>query len=292
MDFSKIVEKHGYSDELANFLKQVYDEFVLEFGPDSEKIIYMAFYEVPVIDVGNIYDGVKKYDLYRDVKGTIVKDDDLKRASGCNSSKPDYENNTVKRAVLIKNLDLNDSNKKATLIHELGHLIKGYLNEYKLDNGIEIQRSGLIETIVKVDENGFELLLEKGVGLEEGLNSILERKITRKLVDPTYEIHGYGVVTKVGETFIDLCGQDIVNNAQIFDKKAELIAMFNERYGLNAYERFELVADKLYRIGLDVFANIFEPEKMQKYAELQKSVIENEYIPLVKELRTYALGGR
>lgn len=56
MDFLNIVEKYGYNTELANFLKQIYDELVEYLGDDKEAIIYEAFLNTEVVDCDNIYE--------------------------------------------------------------------------------------------------------------------------------------------------------------------------------------------------------------------------------------------
>ena len=300
MDFNKIIEKHGYSEELGDFLKQIYDEFVVEFDSDYECVIFDAFYNAPILSVNNVYEGMKEHDfIVESDSDGIVNEGDLRRSSGCYSAKSTerFENgqyvlDDIKRAVFINQLDLKKDWQKAVLIHELGHLVKAYIGEYTINGNIKINKSGLIRSVSRIDGlNDYTLIEEKGVGLEEGLNTALEETVTRKLVDPDYKANTYGVVCAMGNKFLELCGKEKVYKAQISGNKEELITYFDEKYGMGSYEMFENMADKAYELALEAFSYIFDPPKMNEAFGKVRQIINEEYWPFVNECEKKTMSG-
>ena len=281
-DFNIIRDKYHYEESLGDFLEQVYEAFLLEFGEDYRDIIYNAFLNTPVSSCSNIYQGLKNRNMLSDNFG-LVKEADLRRASGVYQSYPNIEYNngkyflkSVDRVVLIQDLDLSKEQSKSTLIHELGHLIKSYQNEFKIDDDVLTTRSGLMETKEKLSyqDNKVtrEMILERGVGLEEGLNSVLEEKICKKLIHPDYEVKGYGIINVLADNTLNMldCKNEVYQEQML--KNNDLNTTFK-----GVYADFLKVMDKMYYLTLKLFGNAFNSEEMHKTSDEMKYLLETEF---------------
>ena len=294
MNIENIIKKFNYDETLANFLRELYPEFIAYFGADKEPIIYEALYNTPILIGDNVYQILKNNDMLDNDDGYAVSAADLKRSSGAYQSKAiiDYEDNEFKikevKRVVIVTKNYNNGFSKSPLIHELGHLIKSYYNEYKIDNDLLIGRSGLIETkkrLIKDGEKIKEVLIEeKGVGLEEGLNSIMQEEITKKLVDPNFEISGYGVLCHLAKIIV---GSDLLSaflEAEIKDDKESLITKLDEEFIPSAYKRIDKIFDKLYILTLKRFSEIFDKNKFKITTEEIEKLIKEDFNTLIKEI--------
>lgn len=300
MNFEDIVRKYNYSRELAEFLKQIYDEFVREFGEDVEPIIYEAFLNTKVVSCDNIYLYLKSKGLLDNQVGdSLVDERELRMATGVyhsypilqyNEDKKEYTIVDVVRVVAINNLDLSKDYIKGALIHELGHMVKAFYKEFSIEGNILTTRSGLIETKEELTYENNHVIRrvkgEKSVGLEEGLSAVLERDIARRIVDVDYEIHGYGVVHAVARNFTKKDElKKVILNAQMLKDKDRLIDFFNDYFAVEySYETLEALVDKMYVLGLRQFAAMFNPDKMQAIARELNDVIINEYNPFIDKL--------
>lgn len=272
-EFQKIIDQYHYSEAFGVFLYQVYKAFVEEMGDIYEPIIYEAFLNTDIVNCQNIYDYLKEQDLLDSGNDNLVSESDLRRSNGIYQSVPKvvYDENTgsyvvesVWRVVAVRDFDLSQDYAKASLIHELGHLIKSYFKEYQILDDILVQRSGLIETREKmVLENGKVkrvLISEKGVGLEEGFNSLLEEKIAKRIVNENYRVSGYEIIQAVASNLLEMKDiEAILYEAQILDQKFK----FSQEIG-EEYEHLEIIGDRIYSLSLKMFSEIFDPEKMQK----------------------------
>ncbi|MBQ8901875.1 MAG: hypothetical protein IJY87_02265 [Bacilli bacterium] len=293
MKFEKIVQRHSYDIVFSSFLKDVYYELVKYFK--NEEIVFEALFNTKIVSVENVYDYMKDNDLLEDYD-TLVTNSDMKRSSGVCQSIPEIiynpQTNTynivnVKRSVAVVNLDLSRTHSKATLIHELCHLIKSYYNEYTIEGNILISHSGLIESHYELSFDGTKvtkkLIKEIGVGLEEGLTSVDEEEITRNIVDSEYTSSGYGVVNSVARNLLQIPDiRDIIINAQIYHDKSEIY----DKLGIEDYIILEELANKLYELNLEMFSQAFEPEKMTETAERIKEILRTEYAPLKSKMES------
>lgn len=293
MNFDLIIEKFNYEPAFGQFLKEVYYELINYFG--NEEIVFNALMNTPIVSVNNAYDYLKENDLLDDNE-QLVTDGDMKRSAGVCNSVPEISYNSttnsfemanVKRCVAVVNLDLTSTSSKATLIHEICHLIKSYYNEYVIEGNHLIAHSGLIESHYELSYNGEKviknLVNEIGVGLEEGLTSVAEEEITRSIVDSEYQSSGYGVVNAIARHLLELPEiKEVVVNAQIYHNKDELFY----KLGAENYTELDQVSNKIYELSLKMFSEVFEYEKMQKTAELIKEIIRNEYLPIKTKLET------
>lgn len=285
MDFVNIVNKFGYSEEFSKVLKQIYDQLIVIFK--NEQLVYEALLNTKIVNVNNVYNYLRDNELLESDE-TLVTESDLKRSSGVYHSVPEitfsdgkYEIKSVKRVVAVVNLDLSNTSSKATLAHELSHLIKSYYNEYTIENNILTANSGFITSTYELSHDGEKvtkkLLKEAGVGLEEGLTSVQEELITRNAFDIGYKSSGYGAVNGIAGNFLELTDMyDVIINAEIYHDKSELF----KRIKLEEYTVLEEVADRIYKLGLEMFASAMDYDKMLEIAEEMKKIIREEYAPL------------
>lgn len=289
MDFKKIVEKYNYSSEFSLFLEQVYRELINYYG--NEELVFNALYNTKIVSVLNVYNYLKDNNLL-DSNNTMVQDGDLKRSSGVYQSIPQlsYSNGNfrvddIERVVAVVDFDLNDSSKKATLIHELCHLIKSYYNEYTIVDNKLITRSGLIESTyeLKID-NGIvtkELIKEDGVGLEEGLTSVVEEEISRNIILKEYKSSGYGVVNVIARNLLEIPNiSNVIINAELYHDYKEIFSILD----IFDYRELIRITDEVYKLVLLMFSQIFEQEKMQDTAKKINEILINYYKPLNQKI--------
>lgn len=300
MNIKEIINKYQYNKDLADFIRQVYSEFIIYLGSEYEPIIYEALLNTEIVNCDNIYTCLKARGMLENQEGeSLVSEADLKRATGVYNSYPniiyDFQSNQfkiqdVKRVVAVCNLDLSKDYIKGALIHELGHMVKAFYKEFSIEGNILTTRSGLIETKEELTYENNHVIRrvkgEKSVGLEEGLSAVLERDIARRIVDVDYEIHGYGVVHAVARNFTKKDElKKVILNAQMLKDKDRLIDFFNDYFAVEySYETLEALVDKMYVLGLRQFAAMFNPDKMQAIARELNDVIINEYNPFIDKL--------
>lgn len=299
MDINNIINKFQYPKDLADLIKSIYEELLFEFGFDFEPIIYEAFLNTEIVNCTNVYDCLKSKGMLENQYGEqSVKEGDLKRATGVyirypviefNKLSGKFEITSTTGVIAISNINLARDYIKGTIIHECGHMIKGYYKEFDIDGDILTTRSGLIETKERLSlKDGVvvrEVISEKGVGLEEGLNSVLESDIAHKLISENYDVSGYKLVASIASNFlIENELKKRILSAQILKEKDELIAFFDSYFMEGAYEKLEDLTDRLYRLGLKQFSEIFSPDKMKITTEEIKRIIETEYNPFINSL--------
>lgn len=282
----KLIEKYNYPDDLANFLRDLYPWLIEYFGSDKKDIIDAMFLDTPIFTNTNSYEIVKKYGDLENLG--IVKEDDFKRASGVCSFDVDviwengeYKIDKYKRVVSVSG-DISLDYVKSGLIHEICHAIKNYYNGFIVVGDILIERSGLIEKKSKLTYvNGRvkkQFIEEHNVAFEEGLNSLAEEWLAKKVIAPDYEVKGYGLITQMARNVVRGldCLQELVN-AQIYKTDVDFIP---------EYDRLMAISDLIYQKNLELFEAIFDKEKFNKInAELQSMII-NDYNPLIKEIIT------
>ncbi len=282
----KIIEKYNYPADLANFLRDLYPWLIEYFGKDKKDIIDATLLDTPIFTNTNSYEIVKKYGDLENLG--MVKEDDFKRSSGVCSFDVDviwengeYKIDKYKRAVSVSG-DISEERVKSDLIHEICHAIKTYYNGFVICGDILIERDGLIIRRSKlINENNRvrkALIEEHNVAFEEGLNSLAEEWLAKKVIDPDYEVKGYGLITQMARNVVRGldCLQELVN-AQIYKTDVDFIP---------EYEKLMAISDLIYQKNLKLFESIFDKEKFNEVnAELQ-SIIINDYNPLIKEIIT------
>lgn len=276
-NFENIIKKYNYGKQFSNFLYQAYIELVNYYG--NENIIYNAFLNTEINNVKDMYKYLKENDLLED--NNLVTENDLKISSGMYISKPiikqlnnKYEIIDTKRVVLVHKFNINDTNKKAALIHELCHMVKSYEEEYKIIGNILINNSGLIERHYKLlSENGKthkEILREKGVGLEEGFTAIAEEYIIRRMIDKNYQQSGYESVYVLAKILINYTNESIIKYSSLHKDKDILYDKITN------YTEIEELADITYKLNLEMYSELFEQEEIKQIKNIMLNLI-NEY---------------
>lgn len=290
-----VIKKYGYNTELATFLKQIYDELVEYFGVDKEAIVYEAFLNTKVVDCDNIYEYLNS-EGYLDE--TEIDDKSLKIATGICFTKSDitydensktFELNGIRRKILVCNLKQNEDYIKGSLIHELGHLVKNYYKSHEISGNLLIIREGFIKTVYELsykDGKVCETLIGKeGVGLEEGLNSILEHDIAKKIVNPNYYVSGYNLVREIAKIIpVNLGLKEAVLNAQVMKEKDAFVREFDLIFMEGAFKKFESLLDKIYYLNLKQVAAIGNRELLMSIASEIDDVMKGELSQLLNEM--------
>lgn len=55
MNIKEIINKYQYNKDLADFIRQVYSEFIIYLGSEYEPIIYEALLNTEIVNCDNIY---------------------------------------------------------------------------------------------------------------------------------------------------------------------------------------------------------------------------------------------
>lgn len=282
----KVIEKYNYPDDLANFLRELYPWLIEYFGEDKKDIIDATLLDTLIFTNTNSYEIVKTYGDLENLG--VVKEGDYKRSSGVCCFDVDiiyedgeYKIDKYKRAVSVSG-DISKDRVKSGLIHEICHAIKNYYNGFIVVGDILIERSGLIEKKSKLTYvNGRvkkQFIEEHNVAFEEGLNSLAEEWLAKKVIAPDYEVKGYGLITQMARNVVRGldCLPELIN-AQIYKTDVDFIP---------EYEKLMAISDLIYEKNLKLFESIFDKEKFDKInAELQSMII-NDYKPLIKEILT------
>ena len=261
MDFYDIVKKYNYNEEETKVIKRIYDSYVGCFGKELESLIYNAFMDTKIYLKASVYETLKNNDML-DANG-IVMEADLKRAAGVYNSLPiiKYENGEYKivevKRVVVNNIAIKEWKSAATLVHEIGHLIKAYNNEFTIDGDILITRSGLMESIYKLSvvdgKVNRKLIEERNVGLEEGLNSCLEEDIVKTYFDQSYQASGSGGVKACSRTLLNIDKlKQLILQSQITKDFTKLI----DYLGYDLFINISTTLDAVYKSDLDILANI------------------------------------
>lgn len=290
MGFQNTIKISG-NEEFNKFLQEIYVELVKIFK--NEELVYEALYNTEIVSVKNIYEYLREKELLEN-EDSLVTDDDLKRSAGVYHSSPKisfvngrYELTGINRVVAIVDLDLNNASSKASLIHELLHLIKSYYNEYIVEGNNLTCYSGLITSTYELSFDGEKvtkkLINETGVGLEEGLTSIQEELISRKIVDSEYKACGYGPVYSIAETLLEIFNvEDAVINAEIYHDKSELYSSL----GMDNYQALESLGDRIYELNLKMFSESMELSTMLETKDTIIRLLNEEYAPLIDKMKS------
>lgn len=288
MKFQDILDKYNYTSDFIPFLEKVYNDMIDYFGIGMESIIYEAFLNTKFVFNRNVYDVLAEEDMLE--VDDIVTEGDLRRASGVNQAIPEivydqegFHIKSVKRVVVVSNFSLD---KPGTFIHELGHLIKSYYKGFEIIGDILIVRSGLlVEKYHLSVHNGVvkkQLISKENTGLEEGLNTCFEEEFMKKYFDDKYIAQGYAGVNLACNILLDRFSlKDIVLSAEISKDFTGLFAMIGE----DNFHELRALLDKIYKLDLGIYASIFKPQELNKFAEERKKLINEDFFALYNRMK-------
>ena len=147
-----------------------------------------------------------------------------------------------------------------------------------------ISRNGLMEQHYNLSYNDGKvnksLVKEIGVGIEEGLTSVSEEEISKKIVSEDYKSSGYGVVNVIARNLLSCDGiQEKIVAAQMYHDKSELYILLEEDY-----VKLEEVVDRIYKLNLVMFSQAFDLDKMEKTKEKLINILNTEYKELYEKI--------
>ena len=299
MGIEDIIQKFNYNEELANFLRKAYPAFVEQF---DEQLVYDALSNVEiVIKDKNVADILKERGFLKNEKDQgLVSFETLKVCSGVYHSETDisynkalnsYSIDNVRRIVAENASSLILESRKSALVHELGHLIKSYRNEYTIKGDTLVEKSGLITRIYQLhEEDGVvvrELWSESCVGLEEGLNAILEDQVTSKIIGRPYFSNGYQSLKELARLITNLVPGllDAFKEAQMYHDNTRIDNILGQTY----YDLIEFT-DKIYPMVVKIADMTVRENERREIANTLKVLLDNEFKPIVQRLKAIGQG--
>ena len=200
-ELANILKKNGTNEDLAQSIAVCYESLVNEYGDEYLEIINSAILSCKYVIANNftLNEKGKKTKIIEKPKDVLTRlNFDLKFVSKESLEKEfiyasmpfinNYEIKSVDRVIVMPyGFNDNSYNYQGMLINALNTLITSYMNEYTIDDNILIRRSGL--ALYRYDLNTYKLISEKGIGLQEGLNSSNELKIMRNDFYKDYDLN-------------------------------------------------------------------------------------------------------
>jgi flagellar biosynthesis regulator FlbT len=302
MGVEDIIQKFNYSEDIANYLRKAYPLFVDEF--ENEEIVYDALMKGEIVLTDNIYNTLKeKGFLDNREDNELVSFETLKVSAGVydcyidisyNEDTKEFKIENEKRIVALNTESLIPDYSKSCATHEIGHLIKSVYNENTIDGNTLTVRSGFITRTYQLSyENGKvkkTLLSEKGVGLEEGLNTVLEDNITKKILgQQAYKTAGYQTMKALVQNVMN--AYKIPNLWEIF-KEAELYhdnTRVDEVLGDVFYELRDF-ADKLYPLNVKILDMNNSNGEREQIGKKMDELLFAEYTPISQKLKEIGQG--
>ncbi len=190
--FNGLQEKYEYSDDLMETLHKIIPAFIEHFGKEHEKTILDA---ISNCEIHLQKDGENARNYYQEyfpdmeaqaIPATIV---------GFSESMPIDRDGKFysKDLIYMCSTDLNDEKVLATLVHEMGHLVKSYNNKYQVEKGKLKKREGIAKT--NMDKDGQTGKYSNGeefhTGIEEAINCDDESKIMSRILGREYISRSY-----------------------------------------------------------------------------------------------------
>ena len=298
MSVEDIIQKYGYNEELANFLRSAYPLYVEEFK--DERIVYEAFMKTPIYLCDNVYECLKEHGHLDDREDNeMVPLETLKVSAGVydcaaklsyNEYSKEYTITNEDRIVAINAYSLKIDSCKSTLVHELGHLIKAYYNEHTIKGDTLVEKSGFITRIYQLsNENGRikkTLWSETGVGLEEGLNAVLEEKIMARLLGKAdFRSMGYQTMKNIALNVMNAYKipnlWNIFKEAQIYHDNTRVDEVLGQ-----VFYKIMAFADKLYPLNVEILNMNTTKERREEADKEMDILIKEEYTPISEELKS------
>lgn len=191
----ELKEKYKYDEDLIGVLKKIIPATIQHFGKNNEQIILDAISRCE-IHFQREGESIKEYLL------GFFPDKAIERiptiATAFYESMPIINNGNIssKRLIYITSKvsgSLQNETTISHLVHEIGHLIKSFYNEYAIVNGKIQKRSGISTSTIRKDDKTKKYVEEeeKNVGLEEAINCYDEEKIMSLILGRKYETTTY-----------------------------------------------------------------------------------------------------
>lgn len=308
-DFKEEIKtKYNYDEELAQTIAMTAESLIDYFGNEYENIILEAIKSCKYIIAKpmrqdehknwlpseTIYDVMKREGKLEYIENATVTDGDFKRANGVYSSRAivSEENGQFKLdrvdRIIVLPYYFNHENPSSlgTITHETMHLVKAYVNEYKIEGDMLIERGGLSKNTYKLSSKDGKVqktfVSELGVGFEEGINSYDEQKVIRSSYDENFDVHGYAYQRIVGAFIADSVGlAPNIKNAQLSGDISEIKKIFDENME-NGFEAFLMLMDENVKLEYRRFATIMDPDKNKEVLTQLQEQFEKKIVPQVR----------
>lgn len=292
MNIEDIIKKYNYNDEISNFLRNVYPILVEYFS--DERIVYEALLSTPIKLTDNVYNCLIENGFLKDREDNeIVSLETLKFSAGAYHCEPviKYEKNIDKytlegtnRIIAINASSLESNTTKATLIHEISHLIKSYYKEHTIKEDTLVEKSGLINKVYQLSQIDGKVqrktCFENGVGLEEAFNTIVEEEITSKLIGEKFNTKGYQLMKSLAN---DILSYNIPNfkeqllETEVYHDTTRIVSTLGETY----YKLIDF-GDKIYPMLLQILNPSITMHTRVGISEEIDKLISEEYIPVIR----------
>ena len=217
----KLQEGYGYNEELTEVLGKIIPAFIQHFGQENEQLILDAISSCEI-------HMQQENETPEEYLSEFFPHKDIGRipaiAVAFYDSMPIVTNEGIssKRLIYLTSKgssDLQNEQTMATLVHEMGHLIKAYNKEYSIANGQIQKRDGIATTVITRDEETGKYVAgeEAHTGIEEAINCYDEEKIMSIILGRQFDSYSY--FHKLNEGINPLyANQELVNifrNAQL-----------------------------------------------------------------------------
>lgn len=224
--------KYDYSDKLITALDKIVPKLIAFYGQEYESIIKKAISSTQIIECTSyqpISSILPVLNLTKQKKEKELIKENLKAMASVYIADPviiydellqSYIIKDVKRYIILAHFHNLDSPRGlATLTHELSKLIRSYQNEFKISNDTLTQKTGFKISTKKItkeqDKTVLHLQSEENVGLEIGINSYEEEKITSLVINDKYETFDSETPKKVAFILYERLGlkEEMINQA-------------------------------------------------------------------------------
>jgi len=290
---NKLQQRYNYDENIVNALSIIIPNMVSYYGEEYENTILEAIYNCQIHICKkdeNIFDVVDRYSKVKKEGNVKVNEGELKVSSGVyhsepilkyNETKKEYEIININRIIVLNNnRELTDKSGIATLTHELCHLIKGYVNEYSIEGNTIIAKNGLIREVgIIKDNNTIEVVSEKNVGLEEGINSYDEAMIVSKIYNEEYEPKGYVALRESAKIMIEKLQLKNEVIECLLNKKDILQEKYNNNSNKDLFGELNVLLDTYVAKEYERLKSAFDHEKIERInlelQELVKQIVTN-----------------
>lgn len=289
MNIESIIAKFGYSNEISNYLRNIYPYLVSYFK--DEKIVFETLNNVPIVLCEDLYDCLVDTNMLGALdEGAVASPDVIRDAFGGYITNPQFSYNSENGSFSLKEsrqmIALNTktiTDFEPTLIHEVCHAVKSYNNQYKVDGNTAVEYSGFMRRnyILNV-ENGVvkrNLTSEMGVGFEEALNEMAEERIYSAVSKKEYVSDNYRITKDIAKGIFNYGIEDIENiifEAQMYHDNSKLDSMLGDGF----YSFVEML-DKVYEKNLEYLDCLSVQEQMNVLKEVRAYI--NVQYPLVEQ---------
>lgn len=287
--------KYNYSDKLTTALDKIIPKLIAFYGEEYKNLIQKAIASTRIIECNSyqpLSSVIKTLNPTPENKDKALIKENLKLASSVYLADPviiyddflkTYIIKDIKRYIVLSHFHNLDSPRGlATLTHELSKLVRSYTNEFKIENDILTQKTGLKLATKQINKENNQislvLLNEQNTGLEAGINSYDEEKITSSVIGGKYETFDYNLPKKVALILYErlrlkplivsssILGNNHLQNEYdlepgIFDSLTSLVdqAILEEEKNSNSEitkEEKEIIKEQLARINQEIGNNI------------------------------------